>query len=351
MTAPTGIEPEIAAPVLTTYRTVDRRLVHRAALAEVFLTDFATMGRDRFQGSAQLPPCHFYYGDHTTRPAIHDPLAVFESVRQMLLCATHLQHGASEETKAITAETDLEIGDPGPLRTDGGIVELSLHGAVTLEKTYQGAVSRVVHEVRIHNAAGEPIGTVRVDTALRTGEAYKALRMAYRTGPAPYSGTLPAAVPRAPVAPHLVGREQARNVVLHAPWSTAGEAGALLRVPVDHSSMFDHPQDHVPGPVMMEAARQATLLLAGECLGMAPSTLWLRSLGARYHRFTELDADVQVRARPLPGGAAGGVPRPGCGAEVTFHQGGETVATMIVGLGALPASESRDAGPGSVRDA
>jgi hypothetical protein len=321
-----------SAPGVATHRTVDRRLVHRAALAEVFLTDFLRVDHDTFRAAAQLPPSHFYYGDHTVRPATHDPLAVFEAVRQMLLCAMHLQHGAGDRTKSITAEAGLEITDPWTLTAEGRPLDLSLHGRVALEKTYQGATSRVVHEVEVCTAGGDFVGTVRVDTALRPDDAYQALRMAYRTDPPPSSDALPDAAPAEPVPPHLVGREHARNVVLQAVRTAPGEVSALLRLPVRHSSMFDHAQDHVPGPVMMEAARQATVLLAGECLGLAPSKLWLRSMRAGYARFAELDGDIVVRARLLPDGADAA-----CHAEVAFVQAGETAATMDVRLDAVPA--------------
>ena len=103
-----------AAQVLSTQRTLNRRLVHRSALAEVFLTDFQSVDENTFRAAAQLPPRHFYYSDHTSRPAMHDPLAVFESVRQMLLCAMHLQHDAGHDTKSITATASLEITDREP---------------------------------------------------------------------------------------------------------------------------------------------------------------------------------------------------------------------------------------------
>ncbi len=315
--------------VITTQQTMDRSLVHRAALAEVFLTDFRSVSDSTFHASAQLPPCHFYYSDHSARPAIHDPLAVFESVRQMLLCAMHLQHGAAESTKSITAEAELEISDPEPLRAGGRALDLALLGTVALEKTYQGATSRVIHEVKIHTADGRQVGSVRVDTALRPDDAYQVLRMAHRTDPPPRSDSLPATVPDELVAPHLAGRERARNVVLHATRSALDEIHALLHVPTDHPSMFDHPHDHVPGPVMMEAARQAALFLARDSLGKVPARLWLRSMRAEYHRFAELDDDIVVRA-----GLRRGAPGSGqVHTEVALLQLGETVATMDVRLG------------------
>lgn len=317
---------------LSTQRTLSRRLVHRAALAEVFLTDFQSVDDKTFRASAQLPPAHFYYGDHTGRPAMHDPLAVFESVRQMLLCAMHLQHDAGQDTKSITATASMEISDPEPLRVRGPL-DLDLRGTVELAKEYRGAISRVVHKVQVM-VDGRRAGTVIVDTAQRPNDVYESLRMSHRDTPPPYSDTLPAHTGGLPVAPWRVGRERAENVVLEDVRADGEGSRARLRVPVDHPSMFDHAQDHVPGPVMMEAARQSSLLLAGEQQGLSPAGLFLQYVSAEYLRFAELDSDITVVTRPLPESVDGGR-----WTEVAFEQDGEAVARMRVRLGSTVGTE------------
>ncbi|GAA2116387.1 gamma-butyrolactone biosynthesis protein ScbA [Kitasatospora saccharophila] len=325
---------------LATQRTVSRHLVHRAALAEVFLTDFRSVDATTFHAAAQLPADHAYYGDHTGSPAMHDPLAVFEGVRQMLLCAMHLQHDAGSATKSITATARMEITDPEPLRAAGPL-DLVLLGSVLLVKEYEGAVSRVVHQVRV-TAGGHEAGTVTVDTAQRPDAVYQKLRMGHRDTLPPTSDTVERHTGGAPLAPHLVGRERDANVVLRDVRPSADGAVARLRVPVAHPSMFDHPQDHVPGPVMMEAARQAALFAAGEHLGLAPSKLFLRRVDASYLRFAELDSDITVRVGPVDGSVPGRV-----GARVDFEQDGTAVASLYVELGSTaarrPAGEVRDA--------
>ncbi|MET7702490.1 AfsA-related hotdog domain-containing protein [Streptomyces sp. NPDC005485] len=322
---------------LTTQRTLARRLVHRSALAEVFLTDFQSLDEKTFRAAAQLPPRHFYYSDHTGRLAMHDPLAVFESVRQMLLCAMHLQHDASADTKSITATASLEITDPRPLHTSGPL-DLALLGTVELAKEYQGALSRVVHRVRVM-VGEQQAGVITVDTAQRPGEVYEKLRMSHRTTMPPSSDTLPTRTDGAAPPPWLVGRAQAENVVLEDARTEQGALVARLRVPVAHASMFDHAQDHVPGPVMMEAARQACLLLAADRQGLSPAAFFLQYVQAEYLRFAELDADITVLTRRLPDPVDGGQ-----WAEVAFVQQGEDVARMRVNLGStVPAGDDDDA--------
>ncbi|WP_328322440.1 AfsA-related hotdog domain-containing protein [Streptomyces sp. NBC_00388] len=322
---------------LTTQRTLARRLVHRSALAEVFLTDFQSVDEGTFRAAAQLPPAHFYYSDHTGRPSMHDPLAVFESVRQMLLCAMHLQHDAGADTKSITATASLEISDPEPLRVRGPL-DLVLNGSVELAKEYRGAISRVVHRVRV--LVGERhVGTITVDTAQRPNDVYESLRMSHRSTPAPYSDTLPEYTDGVPVPAWSVGRDRAENVVLENVRTEDGALVARLRVPVAHPSMFDHAQDHVPGPVMMEAARQASLVLAQEHQGLSPAGFYLQYVSAEYLRFAELDSDITVTTHRIPDSLDGGQ-----WTEVAFGQAGGEVARMRVRLGSAVGAPAPSAG-------
>lgn len=319
------LRPAPSSTDLTTQRTFARRLVHRSALAEVFLTDFRSVDEHSFHAAAQLPPRHFYYSDHTTRVAMHDPLAVFEAVRQMLLCAMHLQHDAGPDTKSITATASLEVTDPEPLRRSGAL-DLTLLGSVLLEKKYEGATSRVVHRVQVL-VDGREAGVITVDTAQRPNAVYDKLRHGHRTTPPPMSDTLPAPTDATLPPVWLVGRERAENVVVENARTEGDALIAELRVPVAHSSMFDHAQDHVPGPVMMEAARQASLLLAADHQGLSTSSLHLAYISAEYLRFAELDAPIAVVTRLMPDPIDGGR-----WTEVSFQQDGTDVARMRVRL-------------------
>ncbi|GAA2481806.1 AfsA-related hotdog domain-containing protein [Streptomyces longisporus] len=323
-----------AAQILSTQRTLSRRLVHRSAISEVFLTDFQSVDENTFRAAAQLPPRHFYYGDHTARPAMHDPLAVFESVRQMLLCAMHLQHDAGHDTKSITATASLEITDPGPLRARGAL-DLLLLGNVQLAKNYRDAISRVVHQVRVM-AGGRQVGVVTVDTAQRPDTVYEKLRMSHRATPPPMSSAVPVRTDGVAPPPRLVGREHAENVVLENAEVTGGAVRARLRVPTTHPSMFEHAQDHVPGPVMMEAARQAALLLAAD--GQDAAGYYPQYMDAEYLRFAELDSDITVVTRNVSDPVDGGLRT-----ETAFVQQDETVARMRVRLAAAHTPGAGDA--------
>ena len=68
-------------------RTVPRHLVHRHAVAEVFLTDYRIESDSAYQVAVQLPVSHRIFDVSSEQ---HDPLGVAEAFRQavVLLCHT-----------------------------------------------------------------------------------------------------------------------------------------------------------------------------------------------------------------------------------------------------------------------
>ncbi len=320
----TFVPPTVLEP-LRTDRTIARDLVHRIALEEVFLTDFQNTG-DGFAAAARLPRSHPYYCEHTAHPSAHDPIAVFECVRQMLLCAMHLHHGVTADTKSVTASCELEITDPRALAVAEGGYELTLLGRVVDAKEREGVAVRVVHEVDVLLGTTR-IGRVRVDTALKQPESYQRLRMRSRVTPPSLSVDLVAQEPVSRVAPYLVGRQQTANVLLIEPEINGSVLTASLRVPVSHPGMFDHPHDHVPGPVLMEAARQAGHLLQVELFGLSPAKTTPVELRAAYERFTELDSEILIRA------SFANQVGPGQPIYVHFRQDGDIVADMRLRMG------------------
>ncbi len=71
-------------------RTVPRHLVHRHAVAEVFLTDYRIESDSAYQVAVQLPVSHRIFDVSSEQ---HDPLGVAEAFRQavVLLCHTRYE--------------------------------------------------------------------------------------------------------------------------------------------------------------------------------------------------------------------------------------------------------------------
>jgi 2-oxo-3-(phosphooxy)propyl 3-oxoalkanoate synthase len=167
--------------------------------------------------------------------------------------------------------------------------------------------------------------------------------------PLTLSGPLPP-----PLDPAAVGRKDVRDVVLSDPAEAeladqaAGRScqvtdlatraaircGAtangvrrrwLLRVDTTHPVFFDHPVDHVPGMMLIEAARQAAQALLG------PEPVQPFAVESTFERYAELNVPCWIEAE-LAGTDAAGNPM----VSVTGQQNGEplfsaTVATHPLG--------------------
>lgn len=93
------------------------------------------------------------------------------------------------------------------------------------------------------------------------------------------------------MAPSTVGRLSPTDVVL----SPTGEPDRWqLRMDTRHPVLFDHQVDHVPGMVLLEAARQAATAVLG-----GPSILPV-GLDCEFHKYAELDLPCLIDALHLP---------------------------------------------------
>ncbi|MEV7217427.1 ScbA/BarX family gamma-butyrolactone biosynthesis protein [Kitasatospora cineracea] len=300
----TGTNPPVS---LTT--TVPKEFVHRAAVAEVLLTEWSRTDDTRFTARAQWPRSHSFFtpvgGEY------HDPLIATETVRQLGSLLAHaefdapLGHQFLMQDCAVTVRPEqLRIGDaPASIDLEICFEEVRLRG-----RGFAGGRYRVVLR-----RDGQLAATGVASYTCVGPEVYRRLR-----GERAFDHTrkLPLT---APTAPQTVGRMSPTDVVL----SPIGEPGRWrLRVDTRHPVIFDHPLDHAPGMLLVEAARQAAAATLG-CRDFLPV-----AHEAEFKRYVELDAPCTIEAVRLPGAAPAVL--------VTGHQFGEPAFTATV-TGAPPA--------------
>ncbi|MEU5088539.1 ScbA/BarX family gamma-butyrolactone biosynthesis protein [Streptomyces sp. NPDC021356] len=326
VTGPAGADvAEAVRAALTCEQTVRRALVHRRALSEVFLTDSARVGEEHFVAAALLPPSHAYYTDHTTGGLV-DPLLLLECCRQAETHAVHTHFGAPVGTKFVLRDWSMTLSDGAPARSAGGPVPVTIDATTQDAQWIAGSLRALAYRMRV-SVSGRPLGEVTMRVKYVADTVYAKLRDR-PAGTAPTSDAYRAPEVAGLVEPARVGRSRPENVVLLD--AVRGEDGVAARLRVDggHASLFDHPQDHVPGMVLMEAGRQAALLSAGEFTGEDPARWALSGLRASFGAYAELDEPLTVRAgRPRRREAGGGETVP-----VAFEQGGRNVAEAFFSL-------------------
>lgn len=320
--------------------TADRRLVHRAALSEVFVTGSAQVGEHVYEVGAQLPPQHGYYGDHTGRVARVDPLLLLECGRQAETLVAHAHLGVPLGQHFVLRSWDMAF--PGLDEIPVGYAPATLRLLVEIEqpRTVHGVLRsltyRVTYLVRLPVGEAE-VGRLSTEVMFASPMAYRALRdTRRRTTLVTSAGLRDAPVPP-PLDPALVARSNERNVVLTSVEADEHEVRGTLRLPFANTSLFDHAQDHVPAMVLTEAARQLALVALADEHGLSAQHTHVGAIGGRFLQYVELDEPTVLHLdRPhAPERAAPDHP-PRSTVSVRAVQGGRTAATIELALDTLP---------------
>ncbi|MFD8309276.1 ScbA/BarX family gamma-butyrolactone biosynthesis protein [Streptomyces sp. NPDC059690] len=265
--------------------TVPKELVHRASVAEVMLTDWARRGEHHFTLAAQWPRGHSFF---TAIDGCHDPLIAAETIRQSGLLLAHAEYGVPLGHHFLVSDLHVTVV-PAQMRVGAAPASLELDVRVHDIKERRGDTTGLRIEVAIHRD-GHLAATGGGTLTCIAPRVYQRLR-APHTGP---DGTqvLPLT---APEPPQRVGRMSPTDVVLsplRAPdrWQ--------LRVDTRHPALFDHPLDHVPGMLLIEAARQATTATLGHA--SLPLTV-----ASEFLHYVELDTPCTIQATPTTGTGTG----------------------------------------------
>ncbi|GBF15498.1 MULTISPECIES: ScbA/BarX family gamma-butyrolactone biosynthesis protein [Prescottella] len=288
--------------------TVPRRFVHRQSVSEVYLTDGIPVGEaGRFRLGAQWPRQHAFYRTCTDR---YDTMLLGETVRQCAIYLGHMHYAVplghlfTMQTMRIEAHLDrLTIGSSA--------AEVVMNAQVTEHARRGSRLSAFSVDVDFL-VDDTPAGHGMAVAGVLTPDDYARIR--WSSDRAPTVGRIPQPLP---VLQSAVCVPDDRAVVLGV--HPSGDIGRwLLRVDPTHPVLFDHPSDHVPGVVVLEAARQsARLRLGWSCADV-------ESLELRFRRFLELDEPTTVTTELRPG-------EDGC-VDVEFSQWGEIKASGTIRL-------------------
>ncbi|KZM72040.1 ScbA/BarX family gamma-butyrolactone biosynthesis protein [Nocardia terpenica] len=274
---------DIARPSTATHiRTISRHLAHRCAVSEVFVTSLHANTEDSYTVGAQLPRMHAYYGDHVGAAAVqYDPLLVMEAARQAAIALTHEYFGVPGDMAFVVRTFNGSGADTAAWRIGPTPADLVMTVQITRRHQHHGRVHGVDMVLDIA-CADTPMMTVDGSFTWITPHQWEQLRDSARTGLGlgGFDGTT---VSGERADPATVGRESRRNVVI-GPLQPHSEGGtAALVADTGHPALFDHPLDHAPGSLLIEAARQTATALLG------PNPPQLLCVASTFEKFVELD--------------------------------------------------------------
>ncbi|MER5933817.1 ScbA/BarX family gamma-butyrolactone biosynthesis protein [Streptomyces sp. NPDC002054] len=257
--------------------------------------------------TVEWPAHHAFY---TPAPGAHSPLLLTESIRQALALVCHTSYDIPVGHRMGWEHIRFHA-NPAALRTTGAPVRADLrvtHSAVTRRRL--GSARLTAHVIA--TVGNTYAGSAEIHYSAHPAAIYDRLRGRYADAALAFAQ---APAPAEPVPAHRVGRSEARDVTL-TPTDTPNHFG--LRVDTSHPVLFDHPHDHIPGMVLLEAAGQAVLATATR-----PVTL--TGFETDFHHYVEFDAPCTLTTAPAPPGLDR---RPRT--LVTAHQNNREVFTSLI---------------------
>ncbi|WP_333768904.1 ScbA/BarX family gamma-butyrolactone biosynthesis protein [Streptomyces sp. IBSBF 2435] len=273
MSASAGGIPQRSRP-LSWSRTVAREMVHRTSPAEVLLTDMRRRAGGGFEAAASWPR------SHATFPrdggSLHSPLILAETLRQLGIYIPLRYFGAPATARMIITDLFFEIDpDEEPEACSGATDITCTVEEPRVRRDARGAVAGL--RMTVDFLAG---GTVfaRAGGGMRVLDERRYAEVRGAAG-APWPPVAVAGMAR-PTASELAVPSRHDVLIGH-------HAGAVVLGPADprHPYFFDHPSDHVPGMVLLEAVRQATVVASQGTL-LRPHTG--RMTAARFTEFAPL---------------------------------------------------------------
>ena len=304
-------------------RTLPRWLVHRAAIAEVLLTDAQRREDDSYHLAAQLPRAHAFYGDTLGPRTSYDPMLLLEVARQGIFVLGHRFFGVPEGYQFILRTVEFDVLDPTALAPPKDVPTHVVVGC-QIERRLRGRTGVTGLVVRYTMVIDDREAmAVRINYSWMPPEQWTAMRATRRsTLGLPATPSAPWQEPR--IDARLVDRRDPDNAVISPPRSVEdGGRAATLVVDTSHATMFDHRLDHVPGMLELEAFRQLALTAAVDSGVLPTPTALLVGLSARFRSLAELDLSAECRTGPV---------RPGEEIHCSMHQAGTVVAEARVRL-------------------
>ncbi|MEJ8645421.1 ScbA/BarX family gamma-butyrolactone biosynthesis protein [Streptomyces sp. MS1.HAVA.3] len=294
-----------ASPIAALSSALPREYVHKSAHSEVLLTGWRPVAPDEYVVTAQWPRAHSFY---TPDGGHHDPLLLAESVRQAIPLLSHVAYdvpfGHRQIWDTFSYSTNPEALVVGSVPADI-VLHIRCSGIARRGRRLAGLTMHVTA-----TRDGEYLGTAEAGFTNQPEAVYQRLR-----GRNADLDQVAARVIPLPLTPRRVGRDRFHDVVLSP---TSSTRRTQLRADINHPILFDHPVDHAPGMLLLEAVRQAAYCSAFPRRGV------LTAMEMRFFRYAELNSPCWIETTPAAEGATATDRHP---VRVLARQNGEDVFT------------------------
>lgn len=304
-------------------RTLPKKLVHKWAIDEVFLTDYVARSATETTLGAVLPRAHGFYCEFPVQDRAPDLALLIEVCRQACFVVAHTQFDVALEGNTyqfLFQELTAEVADPVALG-QARPVELVVEGRV--ERTWRrGSTTSALTWVFALRTAEAHLADVRIKMTWIDRVKWREMRDSMRRGrglPRKADVAVPA---KSRLAPEDVGRVNQENVVLDQVTERDGVLSARVLADIRHPVLFDHPIDHIYAMVQLEACRQLALFAESRRTGKQATELEMSSCTAVFVSVAEFDLPTELSATYLADGSVG----------IGLHQGEREVSRFTVSV-------------------
>ncbi|MFJ9345384.1 ScbA/BarX family gamma-butyrolactone biosynthesis protein [Streptomyces sp. NPDC101237] len=293
---------------------VTKGLVHKHDAGQVLLSGLTRLSQDEFLVAADWTDTGGLLtdGDRTEDSAV----LLTETIRQTFPLLSHAGYDVPFDHRLLWSEYRYAL-DLAALRAGGIGGRPDLHIRCHDVVRRRGRVSALSLDITVLRDGGQ-LATAHTRFTIQPPAIYDRLRGDRRDA----HRMLELARSR-PLPPPVSGAgEEFQDVVL-SPTDAADRW--LLRIDTHHPMYFDHPSDHAPGILLLEAAKQAVRTLRHPRVGVA------EAMETVFHRYVELDSPCRVDAQLLPDDQLGRARF-----LVTMHQGDLLCFTALVSVAKEP---------------
>jgi hypothetical protein len=293
---------------------VTKDLVHKHDASQVLLTELRRTGEDEFLIIADWTDTGSLMCTEDSRR--DDAVLLTETIRQTFPLLAHAGYGVPFGHHLLWDEYRYALGlaalDAGGA---GGRPDLHIKCYDIVRR--RGVVSALSLDITVLRD-GEQLATAHTRFAIQPAPIYQRLR-----GARGDSAAMMELARSRPLPPPVSGAsEEFRDAVLSP---TDERDRWQLRIDTHHPMYFDHPSDHVPGILLLEAAKQAARAVRHPRAGVT------EAMETVFHRYVELDTPCRVDAQPLPDDQLGRAR-----ILVTMHQEGKLCFTALVSVAKTP---------------
>ncbi|MFB7215726.1 ScbA/BarX family gamma-butyrolactone biosynthesis protein [Streptomyces sp. NPDC056255] len=262
--------------------TVAKEYVHRAAIAEVFLTGWERTDSDTFRVTAQWPRAHSFY---VAEAGLYDPMLLCETVRQTFPLLAHAAYDMPLGYALSWSRFQYSV-NPQELVIRDRPAEIELRVQCYDIKYQRSVPVRISMRIDVLRD-GQLIAVSETSFGCHSPNVYQRLRRGRHDAPVAMktASLVPESAP-----PADAGRMRPQDVVI-APTSESDQW--QLRVDTTHPILFDHPLDHAPGMLILESIRQCAHAAVARA-GVNRSIV--TGMDITFHQYIEFDSPCLLRS-------------------------------------------------------